>query len=134
MKSPAKSDHLPLSRGLRLSAMALALAALSAGASAQAHADEPMMMAAAKADSATRRIDIPAGPLAAALDRLAADLNVRVRADAAWFEGKTTPGLRGNYTAKQAIDLLLAGSGVEAAQDGAVFNLFRVQSTGTSAK
>ena len=57
-------------------------------------------------------IDIPAGPLAPALQRLAVETGLQIGFDSALLDGKTTPGLKGSFTAEQALQRLLIGQGV----------------------
>ncbi len=60
------------------------------------------------------QLDLPAGSLSASLSRLATASGLRLSVDAALLEGKTAPPLKGSYTPRQALDLLLAGSGLDA--------------------
>jgi len=60
----------------------------------------------------TRTYDIPAGPLSTVLSRFAAESDLLLSADAAHTEGRQSEGLRGEYTARQALEALLAGTGL----------------------
>lgn len=58
--------------------------------------------------------DIPAGPLAQALDSLAVAAGLTLSYDDAMLAGLRTPGLAGALTASEAVDRLLRGSGLDA--------------------
>ena len=81
---------------------AAALAALSVPA-AQAQADAPA--------STARSFAIPAQPLAQALNELARQANLQMGFAPALVAGKTSAAVSGEFTAQQALDRLLAGSG-----------------------
>ncbi|WP_245443815.1 TonB-dependent receptor [Mesorhizobium sp. DCY119] len=70
--------------------------------------------AATPAQSAERSISVPVGPLSPALNRLAAQTGLQILYDAAVAEGKTTAGASGNLTPQQALNAVLAGTGVDA--------------------
>lgn len=74
---------------------------------------------AATAQSAPRAVAIPAGPLTPALNRLAAQTGLQLLFDAGLTRGKTTRGASGSLTPAQALDELLAGTGVSARFTGA---------------
>ncbi|MFP1682140.1 TonB-dependent siderophore receptor [Alloalcanivorax sp. C16-1] len=57
-------------------------------------------------------LDIPAQPLDAALAELAEATGLQLLYDADATRGKQSPALRGDYGARQALDRLLAGSGL----------------------
>lgn len=61
-----------------------------------------------------RSISVPAGPLTPALNSLAAQTGLQVLFDAYLAEGKTTLGVSGTLTPAQALDTLLAGTGISA--------------------
>lgn len=73
----------------------------------------------AQATEATISISLPAQPLGAALNELArqARLQLMVRPDL--VEGRPAPAVSGNLTPRQALDRLLAGTGLEASINGA---------------
>src|SRR5471032_929808 len=80
----------------------LALAALLAtGAQLPAQAAAP----------ATISYTIPAGPLAAALNRYAQQSGVSIAIDASKVQGLTTAGLQGSYAIDEGFAVLLRGSG-----------------------
>ena len=76
------------------------------GASSQAQAGE------------TRRYDIPAGPLSDTLTRFATEAGIFLAGDTNLAEGKRSPGVQGRYSVRQALDALLAGTGVSAQFSG----------------
>ena len=68
--------------------------------------------------------NVPAGPLAAALDRFARTARVNLSHDAALLEGQTSGGLTGRHTIAAGLSALLAGTGIEAlAQPGGGYSL-----------
>jgi catecholate siderophore receptor len=64
--------------------------------------------------AATRRFDIPAQPLPDALRQFARQSGVRVQVDARAAEGVRSHALAGEFTAGEALDRLLAGTGLTA--------------------
>jgi len=60
----------------------------------------------------SQRFDIPAGSLARALNRLATRAGLALSYDPALTAGKTTGGLRGEHTPAEALQRLLAGTGL----------------------
>jgi iron complex outermembrane receptor protein len=62
---------------------------------------------------ATRSISIAAQPLGHALNELARQADLQLGFPAALVAGKTAPAVSGQLTAQQALDRLLAGSGLE---------------------
>lgn len=71
------------------------------------------------AQEAPRAISIPAGPLTPALNRLAGLTGLQILFDADLTRGKTTSGVTGTLTPAQALDRVLAGTGVTARFTGA---------------
>lgn len=63
-------------------------------------------------------LDIPAGPLATSLNRLATEMGLQIGFDSDLVRGLDAPGLSGQYTPRQALDALLAGTGIRHAFDG----------------
>lgn len=63
-------------------------------------------------------LSIPAQPLGQALNELARLANLQLSFPAALVAGKSAPAVSGRWTAQQALDRLLAGSGLEATVDG----------------
>lgn len=68
--------------------------------------------AAPPAPATPQAISIPAGPLTPALNRLAAQAGLQILFDAGLTRGKTTRGVRGALVPEQALDRLLAGTGI----------------------
>lgn len=64
------------------------------------------------AATAQQRYAIPGGPLGAALTRFAAESGVYLAAAGELTAGKQSPGVSGRYSREQALQALLAGSGV----------------------
>lgn len=67
---------------------------------------------------ASREFNIPAGSLGSAIARLGRQAGTMVTVDPALVRGRRTTGLRGNYTAEQALNALLANSGLTVRADG----------------
>lgn len=64
------------------------------------------------ADDQHYKLNLPAGSLSAAVETLARQANLQVLFDRKLLEGKTTAGLSGDYTARDALEKLLGGSGI----------------------
>jgi hypothetical protein len=75
------------------------------------------------AESSKKSYGIPAGPLGPALSRFAAQAEVLLSFDPALTEGKTTPGLSGEYSIGEALAAFLAGSGLEAVKSASGYVL-----------
>jgi len=88
---------------------AFAIAALG---SAAAYAQAPA------AASATYNISVSAQPLDSALNELARQARLQLMVHPDLVAGKSAPGVSGNLTARQALDRMLAGSGLSATQEG----------------
>lgn len=101
-RQPYLLRHLPL-------AVALALAALHPHA-ARAQAATGM---------AVTEYDIPAGPLAPALNRYAQLSGADIVVDTRNLQGLTTQGLQGSHTVAGGFDILLRGTGYSARQTAA---------------
>ncbi len=89
-------------------AMALAAGGLMAAAPARAQSET----------QATRNFDIRAGSLGSAIARLGRQADIMVTVDPALVRGRRTSGLRGSYSPEQALNALLANSGLMARPDG----------------
>lgn len=96
-----------LSHAVRNALLSLPLCLGTLGASAQS---EPPTAVAA------RHYDIPAGPLAAALTRFAADAGIALSVDATLVAGLHSPGIRGTHELAPGFAALLRGTGLEAAR------------------
>jgi outer membrane receptor for ferric coprogen and ferric-rhodotorulic acid len=68
---------------------------------------------------ASRSYDIPAGSLGAALNSFGRAAGVAVSYDPAVVRGRRTAGVRGAHASVEALDMLLQGTGLRAAADGA---------------
>lgn len=92
-------------------AVALALGATSAWAQADSTAGNPAL---SRLDgTAQKTANIPAGPLGRALAQWATSTGVALSFDPALTEGRTSPALVGNVSAREGFARLLAGSGLE---------------------
>lgn len=78
----------------------------------------PAFVHAQTADTAVP-LSIAAQPLGAALNELSSATGIPVAYSPALVTGKTAPAVQGTLSARQALVQLLAGSGLEAAQEGA---------------
>ena len=61
-----------------------------------------------------RQYNLPAGPLSTVLSRFAGEAGIALSANASLTDGKHAPALSGSHTPAQGLQLLLAGSGLEA--------------------
>ncbi|NOU22565.1 MAG: TonB-dependent receptor [Methyloglobulus sp.] len=68
--------------------------------------------AAAAEDSGKQQYHIPAQPLQSAISQLSEQADLQISYPAELTKGIATPGLSGHYTAKEALNKLLAGSGL----------------------
>ncbi|MGY1490402.1 TonB-dependent siderophore receptor [Methylobacillus pratensis] len=64
------------------------------------------------ADTGKLTFDIPAEPLEQAVNRIAKQADVQVLLASSLASGKSSPALKGQYTAREALEKLLAGSGL----------------------
>lgn len=99
-------------------AQALLLACLTAGAGFGAAAVQAQDSGAVARTDA-RDYDIAAGPLDRALNAFAARAGIVLAADGSLTVGKSSPGVQGRYTVTQALERLLAGSGLSYRSTGA---------------
>lgn len=106
-KNTATSSRAKSSR-LIAGGLFLLLLALEAHNGAQGQGLSPLQLA----QTEQRRFAIPAGPLASALNRFADETGLQLVYDAALAEGQNTKGASGVYTATQALQLLLQGTGL----------------------
>jgi len=67
--------------------------------------------------------DVPAGPLAVALNRFAQQAGVSIAVDAGKVQGLRSEGLKGSYTVEEGFSLLLRGSGFTAGRSDAGYVL-----------
>lgn len=79
----------------------------------------PAMLPAAHAQTQQlKTYNIPAGPLSAAIARFSAESGLYIAADGALTAGRTSSAVTGALSAGDALSRLLAGSGIEAVQQG----------------
>lgn len=113
----------PARRPITIAVHCLLMGAVSIAAVAGAPAFAQAAAAQAP-DSALKRFDVPAGPLAAALNRLADQANVLLSVPGATTAGKSTSGVHGSYTVNGAFSALLGGTGLQAVrQDDGSYSL-----------
>ncbi|KAF1069103.1 MAG: Ferric-pseudobactin BN7/BN8 receptor [Pseudomonas citronellolis] len=106
----AHHPHCPLLLGLALSLGSTALL--------------PLPNAFASEQTQPQAIDIPAGPLARQLAELASQTGLILAADASLTRDRQSHAVRGDYTAEQALVLMLEGTGLQALpRDGGRFQL-----------
>jgi len=115
MQSLNRTQAQPARLEKALRPIALSLRLCFAGLPAALLMVAPAMAQNTPAAHAQLDFAIPAGPLNAALQRFIADSGVLVSADGSLTEGKTSPGVHGQYTPAQALGVLLEGTGLEAA-------------------
>lgn len=112
---PGRHGKALTTRLALLAMMAVATTTTAMSAHAQTSSDK-------RADQAGLfAFDVPAGPLAAALNRLADQANLLLSVPSSVTTGKNSPGVRGNYSIDGAFLAVLAGTGLQAARqaDGA---------------
>ncbi len=120
MTLTSRPPRRALAAPLRPTALAvhLAYAALAAG-----WMFTPAAHAQAASGAAVVQADVPAGPLAAALNRFALQAGVTIAVDADRLKGLSTPGLKGAVTADEGFRRLLEGSGYQAGRTAAGYVL-----------
>ncbi len=96
----------------------LALAATIAIALAMVFAPQAHAQSGATTAAAPIALNIPAQPLAQALNELARQANLQMTFPAALVAGKQAPAVAGQMTARQALERMLAGSGLTASVSG----------------
>lgn len=143
MSAPRPSVQRPhaerrLNTAIRHALLVLAFGGLAgAGASASAADVADAADAADVADvavSAPRAYDIPAGPLGRTLATFATGNGMALSFDPALTQGRSSPAVAGRYTAREAIDRLLAGSGLQlVARTDGNYTLVRRDATNTGA-
>lgn len=80
--------------------------------------------------AATVQYDVPAGPLADALNRFATQSGVSIAVDRAKVQGLRTQGLKGAYRVEEGFDILLRGSGYIATKTSSGYALTEAPKTG----
>jgi outer membrane receptor protein involved in Fe transport len=71
---------------------------------------------AAEATLSQQQFQIPAGPLSQSLNQFASQSGITLSFDPALTEGLTSPGISGQYSKQQVMEMLLAGSGLTISQ------------------
>jgi len=94
-----------LNRAVRIALVSIALASAAVFA--------PGATAATLDVVAARSYTIPSGPLGRTLSSFAAQTGVALSFDPILTDGIVSPGLAGNYGAREAVDTLLTGSGLQ---------------------
>ncbi|OYO29701.1 TonB-dependent Fe(3+) dicitrate receptor FecA [Janthinobacterium sp. PC23-8] len=120
MSSSTAPRRYQLALAIHLALLALPALAVQAPASLQA-ADAGQV----------RQYDLPAGLLSTALSRFASEAGIALSADARLTDGKHAPALAGSHTPAQGLQLLLAGSGLEAVLRAPGSYVLRVQAAAT---
>jgi hemoglobin/transferrin/lactoferrin receptor protein len=98
---------------LRLALLTSAMLTLSGGHFAVAQTTAP------NSQGEARAINIPAGPLTAALNRFASQTGIQILFDAGLANGRTTRGVQGTMTPNQALSALLSGTSINYRYTGA---------------
>ncbi|WP_234265679.1 TonB-dependent siderophore receptor [Hydrogenophaga sp. NFH-34] len=115
--------RLALAAPLTLIAAAAAIAVTLPGwAHAQAQGGQPASIPANR-----HHYDIPAGPLATVLVRLGAEGGLLLAFSTEELGGRQSPGVRGDFTASQALAAALTGTGLQAVPEGAGWRLVAAQ-------
>ena len=109
MSSRLLTARTPLAQALRCALFGGLLAGPALLLASPAMAQTPPA-----ASAQLHSFNIAAGPLDRALSQFADQLNLLLAADARLTAGKTSPGLRGQYSQQQGLQQLLQGSGLSA--------------------
>ncbi len=110
MSSTPVSPRHPLNRALRGALLGLVVGSHVLPALAQP--------AATDSSSPLKQWNIPAGPLAPALDRFAREAGISLSYDAQSVAHQTTPGVQGSLGTAAALSSLLQGSDLQSEQQG----------------
>jgi len=103
----------PIRNACRPAPVALAVAVAIHGSSAGVPMlSPPTAQAQTARTEQAREYDVPPGPLGEVLSTFAAQAGILLSADGELTAGKRSPGLRGRYTVEQALQRLLAGTGL----------------------
>ncbi|WP_050470197.1 TonB-dependent siderophore receptor [Herbaspirillum chlorophenolicum] len=89
-----------------------------------------LLAASSYAQTAKVNVDIPAEPLDRALNALARQTGIQIFFASGLAKDRTAPALKGSYTAREALDRLLSGSGLEVREQAD--KTFTVQAAGLS--
>lgn len=110
---PFPPGPLPLAVKAIMTGSLLALSAWPMAAQAQS-SSEPAAVQSGATEDATRHYDIPAGPLAQALNRFSSEAGIFLVGASELAEGKRSPGVQGRFSISAALDELLADTGLNA--------------------
>ncbi|SDI73634.1 TonB-dependent receptor [Billgrantia gudaonensis] len=110
---PFPPGPLPLAVKAIMTGSLLALSAWPMAAQAQS-SSEPAAVQSGATEDATRHYDIPAGPLAQALNRFSSEAGIFLVGASELAEGKRSPGVQGRFNVSAALDELLADTGLSA--------------------
>lgn len=102
---------------LRLRPLALAIALALVGTVPTAVMAQNQT-ASPRDEQTVRDYDLPAGPLAATLNRISREAGIALTVDAATLENHNAAAVRGRMRAEQALERALAGSGLELVATG----------------
>lgn len=83
----------------------------------------PALAESALGSSRAVQLDLPAQPLAAAVQGLTQAWGIAIAADGQVLQGRQSPALHGQYSLQQALALLLGGSGITASEENGVIIL-----------
>lgn len=108
--SPSRNNRKQIMRPVALAIQAMLIVG-AAGFAAQAQAQSPGD--AARAPTGMRSYDIPAGPLQTVLTRFSAQSGIYLAGSLDLAKGKSSPGLKGTFSAQEGLARLLAGTGLE---------------------
>ncbi|WDY58654.1 TonB-dependent siderophore receptor [Pseudomonas sp. PSKL.D1] len=121
MSSSLVPQRHPLNRAIQGALLGLIVSSSALPALAQDSADGQ--------SSQVQQWNIPAGPLAPALDRFAREAGVSLSYDAASVANHTTPGVSGTFDTSTALTLLLQGSDLQIEPQSANAYLLLPQAT-----
>ena len=125
-KARAYSDNTPKTRHLPPLKLSAALSSLLMLACLPAPSWAAGVTSSQSDSGAIQNFAIPAGSLSSALQALANDANVMLIFTPDQTANKTSPGLKGPFSVQSAFDYLLAGSGLQAINEGNGYRLVRV--------
>ncbi|RLU00151.1 TonB-dependent receptor [Ketobacter sp.] len=107
---------LVLASALTLGGTQSALADTSASSSSNSRSSSP---SSSNPGPGLQEINLPAGPLATALNTLARQSGLTLAADPSLLAGHSVAALSGHFSVQQALNTLLAGTGLQARQTAA---------------
>ena len=124
-----QTPRRPRIDSLQAAALACAIASALLAMGGPAHAQ-----GAPAASSATLQLALPAQPLAQSLGVLSRQYGIAIGGESSLLEGRTAPAVRGAVTLQQALERVLAGSGLGYVRNGdAAFTVVRASAGDTGA-